>query len=612
MGKTPTPTPTTPGQTPAGAPTPTPTPTPAPDDAGLALGPPDASTSALTAALDEPILTYVESGGAQLLSTAAPDGLSDPFGSAQAGWATGPQQVDPYTNVAAAGGTVNPFVGQDVDPYTNTPASGPNSNAFTGGQDVNPFTGGGTSSLSVSSPNVTLASDLAPSYSGANTSLLSSPNLLASNDIGAAVNPNVASDVGGPTYIGPTDAGVTGASANTDFTPQISDTASDTGGSTYIGSFTENGVTYYQFADISGFIYEIQADGDTTPSTAPSGTPPTGGPGTEPPAAPPSVSPPVPPPNPAPTTQPPTTQALPQAPADSVASPPTPPPVLSPAPPGSSQTQQTVSPPPTPQPGPATVPYHPMADRPFAKWLLYGSNTPVRDFLTNDQNLQIAQNTALGVTVGAAAIATGGMALQAAPGIFAGSALSAAAAPGAAPVLAGAAAIAAGNPQLTEQLEEEFEETVPALGEEIQEALPSTAERAATLFQDVTRQAQNLLQSNRDLVMELGGSSRGAPVTANQLGAAIGQYAEGNPGFARALGGNAMEALVNAIIEDLPPGEGSFVQVGGPGRIDFVGTGAYEGYTFELTTEAGVAEHALRAYMQEPGAMISTYLPIIE
>lgn len=73
-----------------------------------------------------------------------------------------------------------------------------------------------------------------------------------------------------------------------------------------------------------------------------------------------------------------------------------------------------------------------------------------------------------------------------------------------------------------------------------------------------------------------------------------------------------MEALVNAIIEDLPPGEGSFLQVGGPGRIDFEGTGAYLGYTFELTTELGVAGHALRAYMQGPGAMIFTYLAVIE
>jgi hypothetical protein len=54
------------------------------------------------------------------------------------------------------------------------------------------------------------------------------------------------------------------------------------------------------------------------------------------------------------------------------------------------------------------------------------------------------------------------------------------------------------------------------------------------------------------------------------------------------------------------------MQVGGPNRIDFIGTGDFAGYTFELTTEAGVAGHALRAYMQEPGSMIFTYIPIVQ
>jgi hypothetical protein len=33
------------------------------------------------------------------------------------------------------------------------------------------------------------------------------------------------------------------------------------------------------------------------------------------------------------------------------------------------------------------VPHDPMADRPFAKWLLYGNNTPIHDFLINDTHL---------------------------------------------------------------------------------------------------------------------------------------------------------------------------------------------------------------------------------
>lgn len=263
-----------------------------------------------------------------------------------------------------------------------------------------------------------------------------------------------------------------------------------------------------------------------------------------------------------------------------------------------------------------------MADSPVARWLLYGGNTPVRDFLTNDAHLQAAQNVAAGVSVTAATIATGGMLLEAAPGAlatFGAGAGSGSIATTAVPLATAGAGILAANPNLPEEVEEGLESALPAVGpelgtfaEDLEESLPSTAERAATQFQDIVGKAQNLLRANPDLVTELGGSSRGAAVSANQLGAAIGQYSQGNPAFARALAGNAMEAIVNAIIEDLPPGDGSFLQVSGPGRIDFIGTGAFQGYTFELTTEAGVAGHAVRAYMQEPGSMIFTYLPIIE
>jgi len=124
---------------PAPAPTPAPTPTPGPDDAGDALGPPDASTSALGDALHEPVLTDIESGADHLLSTAVPDGLSNPFSAAQGGWIAGSQPVDPYTNMTPANGPLGPFVGQDVDPYTSTTAKGTNPNAYTSGQDVNPF-----------------------------------------------------------------------------------------------------------------------------------------------------------------------------------------------------------------------------------------------------------------------------------------------------------------------------------------------------------------------------------------------------------------------------------------------------------------------------------------
>lgn len=110
-----------------------PTPTPTPTDEGKALAPPDVST-------DEPILTDIDSGADQLLSTAFPHGLSDPYSSAQGGWIVGSQEVDPFTNVAAASGTLYPFAGQEVDPFTNEAADGINPNAYTGNQNDNPFT----------------------------------------------------------------------------------------------------------------------------------------------------------------------------------------------------------------------------------------------------------------------------------------------------------------------------------------------------------------------------------------------------------------------------------------------------------------------------------------
>lgn len=63
-----------------------------------------------------------------------------------------------------------------------------------------------------------------------------------------------------------------------------------------------------------------------------------------------------------------------------------------------------------PQMGDATTPFDPMADSPIAKWLLYGTDTPLRDWLTNDSNLHAIQLGAGGVAVGALTVATGGAA----------------------------------------------------------------------------------------------------------------------------------------------------------------------------------------------------------
>jgi hypothetical protein len=115
--------------------------TPAQGGEGVELGPADAATHALSAALDEPLLLDAETGAGDLLSTAFTSGIPNPYSSAQGGWVVGPQDVDPYSNVNAATGALSFFVGQDVDPYSAEAAAARNPNAFTGTQDVEPFSG---------------------------------------------------------------------------------------------------------------------------------------------------------------------------------------------------------------------------------------------------------------------------------------------------------------------------------------------------------------------------------------------------------------------------------------------------------------------------------------
>jgi hypothetical protein len=69
-------------------------------------------------------------------------------------------------------------------------------------------------------------------------------------------------------------------------------------------------------------------------------------------------------------------------------------------------------------PGSGSVPYDPMADSPFAKWLLYGSDTPFRDAITKDLYLKRVQEGALLLAAGAGAIATGGVLVEAGPAIL--------------------------------------------------------------------------------------------------------------------------------------------------------------------------------------------------
>jgi hypothetical protein len=460
-----------PDGTSSSAPTPAPpsvpmsAPTPAPPGLGAAFGSSLLSPSPGGGDPGASYVTAIDSSAAQLLSSAFPDGLPNPYDPGQGGWSVGGQPGDPYTGgpETAAGSAFTG--GPDADPFTSLPGEADGQNWFTGGAGIDPYGGvpdtGSFTGGSLPDP------DLASLDSGP-ASLLSSPGLLAANDVTTPAATAVASD------------------ASPDFTPQVSDTASDTGGSVYIGTIVDNGVTYYQFADISGTVYELRASTDTTPAPAPAAAPPAGGTGTytsipTPPDAPLNIVPPATPmPPPAPSPDPvPAAAALPasQAAADPAGPPPTPPP--SPPDAGSAQSPPQ-DPPATPAPA---VPFDPMADSPLAKWLLYGSDTPVRDFLTSDSNLRTAQNVALGVSAGALAVAGGAALYGVASGVIATAGSTAGAGSlisTAAPLATAGAGIAAANPNLTEELEEGVEGALPAveselgtLADELESSLPS-------------------------------------------------------------------------------------------------------------------------------------------
>jgi hypothetical protein len=110
--------------------------------------------------------------------------------------------------------------------------------------------------------------------------------------------------------------------------------------------------------------------------------------------------------------------------------------------------------------------------------------------------------------------------------------------------------------------------------------------------------ARQFFADDLSRVLDYCGSSRlsgglPVPVSPSQLG-----YASGNLPFARVLTGNAMEARVFEQILTDPQDYQLSDQLSGASRIDFVGPGDFEGFTFELTTEGGVAAHALREYLQ--------------
>jgi hypothetical protein len=158
------------------------------------------------------------------------------------------------------------------------------------------------------------------------------------------------------------------------------------------------------------------------------------------------------------------------------------------------------------------------------------------------------------------------------------------------------------------------ERAMPTLGPVLETSLPSLekmtpslAEEANTRFLQHVQRAQQFFAEDPSRIQNYGGSSRlsrglPVPVSPGQLGAASRRSS-----FADLLAGNAMESRVFESILTHPEDYALFDQLSGAGRIDFVGIGRFEGFTFELTSLAGVLPHSLRAYMQEPGAFIFSY-----
>jgi hypothetical protein len=96
----------------------------------------DDSAQAPSAVAD---LSSADPSELDLLSSAMPDGLTDPYAPTQDGWIVAPQATDPYSGLVAQSGPLNPYAGSDIDPYTNLPPEDINSNAFTGGNNADPY-----------------------------------------------------------------------------------------------------------------------------------------------------------------------------------------------------------------------------------------------------------------------------------------------------------------------------------------------------------------------------------------------------------------------------------------------------------------------------------------
>jgi hypothetical protein len=331
----------------AGPPSPTatpqtdPLPPPTPGEVGAALGPPDASTTALVDSSVDDASTPLESAGALPLVSAIQDNFSNaPNSSSQ----------DDSGNRAPAPSTSPsyPYVGQAVDPYTNMPVDSSPSSGNSNAQNPDSLDDLLKSLTADEHSQYWAQTDTAPSYTN-----------------NAA--PPTATDATQASAPSPTS---TNFNPNTYFNGQPYDTTQYTtpGGQQFTEFDTYNPATGFELVAIPTDASQ-NASAAVTPNAATTSSPnATSGPSPAAPSTTPNNG----------------------------------------GGPGPSSNNGP--------PGPNPNNYDPMQDRWFAKWLLYGNDTPIRDALTNDSNLQTAQNAAAVVGVGAA-LAAG--ALAAAPAVVA-------------------------------------------------------------------------------------------------------------------------------------------------------------------------------------------------
>jgi hypothetical protein len=87
---------------------------------------------------DQTDVTIAQAGGSQLLSTAPPTGLSNPYSPEQGGWVVGPSPNNPFTD-SPAGGPLAQFAGTEAGTYSGGPPDDGKQNSYTGGPPADAY-----------------------------------------------------------------------------------------------------------------------------------------------------------------------------------------------------------------------------------------------------------------------------------------------------------------------------------------------------------------------------------------------------------------------------------------------------------------------------------------